>query len=188
MNVIPEFPMFVPLTISHAAELKHAFERAQPQICEHTLGILYGYRSFYGFQVSRLVDSLCILCWVNRRPTILMPIGGNRMKETVEQCLFFLREKFGGGQIHALPRQLAEIWSNETSFELEDDRDNYDYLYRVKDLADLSGSDYHAKKNLIAQFKRKYSFEYHVLTPELVRQCLGLQQKWCRLRDCSKDP
>jgi hypothetical protein len=62
---------------------------------------------------------------------------------------------------------------------LSEDRDNFDYLYFRKDLAELSGKKYHKKKNLVNQFVNAYAGrEERQLTPALIPQAVEILERW----------
>ena len=72
-------------------------------------------------------------------------------------------------------------------FKLLEDRDDFDYIYDVKQLINLSGEKYHSKKNLINNFMKRYLYEYRVLDSAIIPACLTLQEKWCDLKDCREE-
>jgi hypothetical protein len=43
-------------------------------------------------------------------------------------------------------------------------------------------------KNHINRFNKKHDWEYSPLTPELIAECLELQEEWCRLKQCVESP
>jgi hypothetical protein len=57
-------------------------------------------------------------------------------------------------------------------------RDLYDYVYRADDLIHMPGRDYAAKRNQIAQFKRKYDWRFAPLTPANAGDCLSVVDRW----------
>ena len=64
-------------------------------------------------------------------------------------------------------------------FEIEEDRDNANYIYHVQDLSELKGKSYHSRRNHLNAFKRKYpNYQYLSLTAELVVQCQKLVEQW----------
>jgi uncharacterized protein len=73
-------------------------------------------------------------------------------------------------------------------FRVEEDRANWDYVYRVSDLALLEGGHYDGKRNFIKQALEKYRCEYRQITVENVSDCLALETSWCNLRHCDMDP
>lgn len=54
----------------------------------------------------------------------------------------------------------------------EDDRPNYDYIYRVQDLIELKGRAYHSKKNHLNYFKKTYQYQYVELTSDMADEVM----------------
>ncbi len=53
------------------------------------------------------------------------------------------------------------------------DRDNYDYVYRTKDLIELKGKDLHPKKNHLNYFLNNYpQYEYRTLTSAMAEDAM----------------
>jgi hypothetical protein len=70
---------------------------------------------------------------------------------------------------------------------VEEDRDNDDYVYRVHDLADLSGRRFHKKRNLVKQCLQAHDCSYEPISEALVSECLNMQDRWCEARQCGHD-
>ena len=85
-----------------------------------------------------------------------------------------------------VPEMLSNLWREKMPPEIhiEEERGNWDYLYKVMDLVELKGNRYHKKKNLLNQFSRKYAFSYLPFGAELVDQAMAMQTDWCTWRDC----
>ena len=85
-----------------------------------------------------------------------------------------------------VPEMLANLWRDKVAqdIQIEEERGNWDYLYRVADLIELKGKRYHKKKNLVNQFNRKYDFTYLPFGAEMVEQAMAMQTDWCTWRDC----
>lgn len=67
-----------------------------------------------------------------------------------------------------------------TNYELEPDRDSYDYLYDADKLRTLSGKAMHKKKNLLNGFVKQYKgrFQYETLGIENIKEIEEFHQKW----------
>lgn len=76
----------------------------------------------------------------------------------------------------------------EAGFTMYTDRDNADYLYTVKDLADLSGRRYAKKRNHIKRCLQQYRCDYEPISPVNIEECLSMQAEWCRVRGCLEEP
>lgn len=67
-------------------------------------------------------------------------------------------------------------------------RDGADYVYNIKDLADLSGKKYHGKKNHINKFKKTYDdWRYERMTDENTDECIEMVKEWCVENVCAYD-
>ncbi|WP_245690392.1 DUF2156 domain-containing protein [Sporolituus thermophilus] len=68
------------------------------------------------------------------------------------------------------------------------DRDNFDYVYLVKDLIELKGRRYNSKKNHLNYFYSYYpQARYVPITPELIPACVASTLAWYDRR-CDEDP
>ena len=76
----------------------------------------------------------------------------------------------------------------QAGFRMRPDRDNADYLYRCKDLAELAGRRYAKKRNHIRQCLKNYHCEYEPISRGNIEECISLQAQWCRLRGCFDEP
>lgn len=85
-----------------------------------------------------------------------------------------------------VPEILANLWRERLAqtVQIEEERGNWDYLYRVADLIELTGKRYHKKKNLVNQFNRKYDYTYLPFGAGMVEQAMAMQTDWCTWRDC----
>ena len=61
---------------------------------------------------------------------------------------------------------------------VQEDRDNFDYLYYRKDLAELSGREYHKKRNLVNGFINSYECVQKPLTEENVKDAIAVLDEW----------
>lgn len=73
-------------------------------------------------------------------------------------------------------------------FTLRPDRDNADYLYARKDLAELTGRKYAKKRNHIKRCLQAYRCEYEPVSTDNLEECRALQEEWCRLKGCFDEP
>jgi hypothetical protein len=85
-----------------------------------------------------------------------------------------------------VPEKLLALWRQHLpdGLAVQDQRGQWDYLYAIDALTQLPGKRYHKKKNLLNQFKKKYTFSYHPFEPALIHKAVAMQQDWCTWRDC----
>jgi hypothetical protein len=173
------------VALDNREELSAALAAYGPDTSDLNFTNLHIWKSKYGFRVAKAGEAICLFAL---RPDpedsfILPPLAGN--VETVRQCLGILEDLGHDPKLaHASRADLDRCGVTDTDFEIAEDRDNSDYVYSVRDLIELSGNRYHSKKNHIAQFMSKHDFEYRRLTPDLVPECLELQDRWCDEKHC----
>lgn len=90
------------------------------------------------------------------------------------------------GTIHRVPERLSSRWQATfgEGLTVTPQRGHWDYLYDFRDLVELPGNRYHAKKNLLQQFLRTYTFQYTDFGPRTIEHAMAMQEDWCTWRDC----
>lgn len=89
-----------------------------------------------------------------------------KLRETLYEAREIFESRGHEFSIRLLPFHMIEIIENAVPGEMKfiEDRPNYDYVYRTKDLIELAGRAYHGKKNHLNYFKKTYEYEYVPLT------------------------
>ena len=92
-------------------------------------------------------------------------------------------------QFARIPDEQARIMEQSlgASAQIREDRDQWDYLYSIEDLTNLSGRKYHSKKNHLNRFKKENDFQYVAMDKSNALDALSLQEDWCQWRDCESD-
>ena len=71
------------------------------------------------------------------------------------------------------------LLNEENKFCIEEDRDNFDYLYEAKKLMTLSGKKLHSKKNHYNAFTKTYNYEVLEISNErVINDVSDAAQKW----------
>ena len=73
-------------------------------------------------------------------------------------------------------RELDRILPGKFSF--SKNRDNAEYIYDIKNLAQLSGKKYHGKRNHISAFSKQYDWRYAALTAGNVNDIRQCANEW----------
>ncbi|MDD5130508.1 MAG: phosphatidylglycerol lysyltransferase domain-containing protein [Candidatus Omnitrophica bacterium] len=179
MSLIPNYPQFVPLDFKHKQFFDAAFKNHPPEISEFTFTNLFSWRRVYGYQVS-LLNGLIVLRADAGKPVCFMqPIGSGNLEGSIKQVL-----DDADGKFCRIPEYLAGFFKNNHSFEVEEDRDNFDYLYSFSDLLNLSGRKYDGKRNQINKFKSEYKYDYVDAKTVDAGQILEFEQLWCSIKGC----
>jgi len=184
---IPRLPEMMSLGLEDREALSGLLSGLWPRQSEFTFTNLFIWRDAYQLRIARIEDAVAIFSWMAdpEDSFLLPPLGGDANAETVRRCFEYMSEAGHNPRLaRATQEDLARLGISEEHFVVEPDRDQWDYVYLVQDLVELSGSRYHRKRNHIEQFTREHEFEYMPLTAELVPQCQELQDRWCDEKHC----
>jgi hypothetical protein len=131
-----------------------------------------------------VVSGVLVLRFMLERSRVvyLIPSEEGRGREVVEQLLEEDRRRGDATRLFGEIPRLASWLDREFpgQFDYQPNRDYFDYVYARQDLVELRGKYLQAKRNHVNKFRRLYTHEYVPLTPELVPECLALEEEWCR--------
>ncbi|HBU69753.1 MAG TPA: hypothetical protein DEE98_05155 [Elusimicrobia bacterium] len=184
---IPDYPAVRAPSIEDLAEIETAARQTAYGLSEFSTGFIFGYLESLELEASKINGNICIFGRYLKKHFFLPPLGSNKINETVNTCFKHLKEKYGGGRFVAAPKEFLRRFQDNPRYEIESDRNNFDYTYLTKDLIDLPGSKYQAKRNLVAQFKRNYDYRLVEMDKRVLFACMQLQEKWCNIKSCLMD-
>ncbi|NPV47819.1 MAG: DUF2156 domain-containing protein [Armatimonadetes bacterium] len=189
LDSIPLFPRMADLDIQHKPVLDALLHDLQPQTSELTFTNLYIWRHPYGAKLTRMADDVLAILALRADPddSFLLPLlGPGAGAGHVRQCLEFMAAEGHNARLWRIDRpQIERLGLKDGEFSIESDRDNWDYVYRTRDLIDLPEDRYADKVKHIRQFTRRFTdYEYRPLTPDLVEGCIFLQDLWCDEKHC----
>jgi hypothetical protein len=180
---------FEPLSLTHQGLVDDFFRRFPPQISEFTFTNLFIWRHYYQLRVSVVHGFLTLLGQPpGSAPFLFPPLGEGDIRTWTQTVFETLRQAGHRVRISRVPGPVTDELAALPGVELVMDRDNSDYVYLTENLVQLSGNRYHSPKNHVNRLKKNKDWDYFPLTPELVSECLNLQEAWCRLRQCEESP
>jgi len=187
VTTIPSFPERRPIELDDGAALGGMLADLGPEQSELTFTNLFIWREAYALRLSGVGEAVAIFSWrADPEDSFLFPpLGAGGNAEVVRRCLEHMAESgHRAVMARATKADLGRVDLGEEEFQVEPDRDNWDYVYRVEDLVQVSGNRYHRKRNHIEQFTSRHEFSYRPLTRELVPACQELQDRWCDEKHC----
>ena len=137
-------------------ELYHKYFSITPtQSADYTFMNLFGLKDIYMLEWAFTEDFVFIR---QKYPKTIYwaPIGDWKNKfESLTQCIKDI------DNIIRIPKDLALYLENNNIKKVEENRDEWEYLYSYTELTTLAGGKFHKKKNLYNQFiKNEYEFKY----------------------------
>ena len=155
---------------------------------------LYMWRQPYHIMWAVEDDVLYMKAEWEGRVFAMQPFGPiSKMEDAITNWLAYFREIGQPFEISGIERSMAERLQAYPGavFDVQADRDNFDYVYRSEDLIQLAGRKYHSKKNHLNSFHKNYAeAEYLPITDEIVTQCKLNINGWYKRReqDMPDDP
>jgi len=172
---IPCYPDFVPLALDQKDILHPRLSLTPDGVSEFTFSGLYLFRNRYQYRISRGgLDGGFIISGVLTEKFFMTPCEAPT--QDILESLFATHDywKNISDTVLESSRQNLEAWG----IAVNEDRNNFDYLYPRGELAELQGKKFHKKKNLVNQFTHTYSHEQKPLTKELVPLAMEILEQW----------
>jgi hypothetical protein len=70
------------------------------------------------------------------------------------------------------------------TYNIEEDRDNFDYIYESSKLISLSGKKLHSKKNHYNNFIKNNKYETVEINNKIIEDCMKTACDWCKINEC----
>jgi hypothetical protein len=178
-------PEIRPLTLADRSLVAEYLRTYPPEISEQTFTNLYIWQPSRPILFAEIDNSLVFLVNAALEKDKYILFGPPAGEISIPEVF----SSFGEDIIGAvrIPDTAAENLPAH-GFIMNPDRDNADYVYRVVDLAELSGRRYAKKRNHIKQCLSRHACEYVPITSKLLAECEAMQENWCNTRDCGRDP
>ena len=169
--MLPTYPETIELTLDLRPLLHPLFQELREGISEFTFANLYLFRQNHRYTLARLADTtIVILGRDNDTPFFMLPFGFPAQP--------FLDQLFRDcGMMKCASKGQAEILG-KMGYSVQADRDNFDYLYRRQDLAELGGRNYHKKRNLIKAFVSTHTYTALPLRTAHRDDALHILEEW----------
>ena len=154
---------------------------------EHNFTNLYMWRELCNIHWAVEDDVLYIFSSSNDMFAAWQPIGAQeKMQGAIEKILSFAEEKKGEKNFAFVVVEKNFVEELEkyphANFEIEPDRNEFDYVYLASDLINLSGRKFHGKKNHLNSFRKDFpSAEYLPITAEIIPKCREELNLWYEL-------
>lgn len=168
---LPAYPDLKPVGLEDQDVFNGYLERELSDACEMSFANIFIWKDSEHPRWTLLNGNLCVLVEPDFEPAYaLPPAGGERVEETIATLL---------KHVPRLSRVTEDfVKRHGAGFRVEEDRANFDYIYRVEDLAGLRGKKFDGKRNRIKKFESTCSHEYVPLTRTDVSGCVRLLEDW----------
>ena len=178
---------FEPLDPEKKAEYDRYLQNAGERGCEYSFVNLY----LWGRQKAAFLhDHLTFFSQFNRKSVYLFPVGTGDKRPVLEAVMEDAKKRGIPCRFTGLTQDdcalLERLYPGRFHFHF--DRDAFDYVYDIQDLAELKGKKFQRKRNHLNRFRDNHPD--HVLEPitdENIDQVRQLVLSWYELR-MAEDP
>ena len=155
--------------------------------CEYSFTNLF----LWGRQKGAILgDRLALFSQFNRKSVYPFPIGRGELKPVLDTIIADAKERGIPCCITSMTQEERDTleYLYPGKFRFYSDRDTYDYLYAIDDLADLKGRKYQKKRNHIHRFEENHPQAQFLPLDESTRAAaFCMLQQWYRSREAA-DP
>ena len=151
--------------LSHIPALRELFSRFnRERIADLTVAGAVMWRKFFKNEYVFEDNTLLLSAETQKGRSFYFPVGENA-RETAEE-LIDQRRKAGLDTLFIGVTPNVLPFFDGYRIHSEEDRDNWDYIYRSEDLSALAGRPYAGQRNHINAFLKSNSFEYKSITKD----------------------
>ncbi len=191
--MIPQFPDFVkldPLYKNHIEEITKKF----PPYSDHNFTSLIMWDINSETEFSILNNNLVIKFKdYESDKKFYSFIGNNNIENTIEQLIEFSKLQGQGSEILLLPKDNfthEQVQGLSKKYDLTEDRDNFDYILDVNQLADFAGGQYLNKRNKLNKFLKTYQPHVvinHLQDPDFQQELIDAFNYWVETTIVNRD-
>jgi len=168
---LPLYPEFKPVVAEDRPIIEDYLRRFPSSVCEMNFPNILIWKDSERPRWTILNGNLCLLVEPTFEPAyFLPPAGGSEIGKTLEACLSL------APRLSRVPEDF--VLAHGAAFRVEEDRNNFDYVYLREDLAELKGKKYDGKRNRIKKFEATPGHAYDGLLPAYRDDCRRLLLQW----------
>ena len=154
--------------------------------CEYTFGNIFVWRTAYVTCICHYKDFLLIRYGRGADIAYSPPVGTGDFADAVRVLQQDAAENGVTLRLLGVTASYKELleadFPGKFNYTYSDDYN--DYIYSVEKMANLSGKKYHGKRGHITYFMKAYpDWQFEVLTPENVGECIALHTSWIDEKD-----
>lgn len=179
--MIPIFPNFKNLELGDKEEFENIIKKYEPY-SDYNFISLWAYNTEKDTRISLLNNNLVLRFrdYITNEPFYTF-LGNNNSSETIHELLELSRKEGFKEELKLIPEVNIKNLS-DPKINITEDRDSFDYILSIEEIANLTGDKYHTHKNFVNRFHNSYSpYKLHNLNladPAIQEQMLNVFYRW----------
>lgn len=173
---------FQPLALEQKERYEKYLHAGGERGCEYSFVNLY----LWGRQKATVLgDNLVLFSQFNRKSVYLFPVGTGDKKPALDAIIEDAKKRGIPCRLVGLTQDdcalLESLYPGQLRYHF--DRDSFDYIYDIDDLADLKGRKFQKKRNHLNRFREQNpGYRLEPITEENLPEVEALVNRWYELR------
>jgi hypothetical protein len=155
--MIPTFPKFKKIEITDQKEIED-FTKDYPPYSDFNFISLFCWDVDGKRRISMLNGNLVVrsTCDVSGKE-FLSFLGTNEVPKTIKELFKYAKKEGLKQELKMIPQETTNLCSDPSlSVKIEEDRDSFDYVYKVGELCEMSGRSYGSVRKNAKKFEAQY--------------------------------
>lgn len=178
--MIPEFPQFKKLELSDKKDIEK-FTSKFPPYSDFNFVSMWSWDIKGEMCVSQLHGNLVVkFTDYLTGEKFYSFLGDNKANDTAETLLGLSKKEGLELRLKLMPEESIK-GIDISKFKIQEDRDNFDYIYKVENLIKMSGGRFETKRKHTRFFKKNFTHEIKVLdlnNPPIKNEIINLFNDW----------
>ena len=191
--MIPKFPEFKSLEITDRKEIIGYTSKFLPY-SDFNFTSMWSWDIGNGFRISLLNDNLVVMFidYISGEP-FLSFLGTNEVLGTISTLLNYAKDAGIDSTLRLLPEDvIKEVSDQQVEFQIDEDRDGFDYILSVEKIDGFKGNKLRGKRNFMNRCERMYLPEIKILDTQdsqIKLEILSITKDWMDERGATgEDP
>ncbi len=187
--MIPQFPNFKELEISDKEDIEKITSKFPPY-SDFNFISMWSWDTKGDIRISELFGNLIVRFndYLTGVP-FYSYLGNNNVNEVAETLIRFSKKEHLDGTLQLLPEDSIKGLDDE-KFIITEDRNHFDYIFSIKNIASYEGSFFQRHRNKVRRFEKKHKFEVLSLSlsnPINQKLLLDLVEYWVDQKKTQKN-
>lgn len=166
--------------ISDKSKVDYILSHDRQIVCEFCFGNIFIWGPIFGTQISMCNKDFLVCRSTDEKPSYSVPKGHGIFKECINALKKEAEHDENRLEFYSVTQQdkrtMEKIFPNK--FRFIESRHNFDYVYLLKDLADLKGKKYKSKRNHISYFEKNFDWSFEQMNDKNIEECRTMNEKW----------
>ena len=168
------------VTLSDRDWVRQKLQEEPREECEYGFANIFAYSAAIDLSIAETHRCFVTRCVFDDKDDYCFPVGGGDKSAAVQEIVAEARLRGKPAFFYGMNETDREILEAAFSgaFNIQKERDTFDYVYLRDDLVSLSGKKYQSKRNHISFFERNCRWQYETITRENIPECLKMSELW----------